>query len=88
MHVGTAPLGLHFRPDQDKWVPGGKFFIDASEVAAGGGEKGFRGLCAAVAEQGGDGAAIPNFERVAIVGAGPSGYFTTRRLISALATNA
>ena len=39
MHVGTAPLGLHFRPDQEKWVPGGKFFIDAVEVAAGGGGK-------------------------------------------------
>jgi hypothetical protein len=39
MHVGTAPLGLHFRGDQDKWVPGGRFYIDAIEYSAGGGGK-------------------------------------------------
>ena len=37
-----------------------------------------RGLCAAAGHD-----EIPNFERVAIVGAGPSGLFTARRLINA-----
>ena len=43
----------------------------------------FRGLCAAAVQD--EAAPIPNFERVAIVGAGPSGLFTARRLINARA---
>jgi hypothetical protein len=30
---------LHFRADQDKWVPGGKFYVDAIEYNPGGGKK-------------------------------------------------